>query len=106
MKRTADILMIFVRAKDYIHPDTGKADGHFCLVCRYGFFPKINAFCNILPRDKGVRQTAYFFSGGTSTLRTHIARYGAFHFTTCDLLSNPFEEMRTTSNSTRIDVQI
>src|SRR5216683_3419122 len=78
VKRTADILTIFTRAKDYIHPDIEKAGGHFCLVCRFGFFPKINAFCNILPRDKGVRQTAYFFSGGTSTLHTHIARYGAF----------------------------
>jgi hypothetical protein len=39
------------------------------------FFLKFDAFCNIFPRDKGVRQVAYFFSGGTSTLRTHIARY-------------------------------
>jgi hypothetical protein len=80
IKCTADILTIFVRAKDYIHLDIGKADGHFCLVCRYSFFPKINAFCNILPRDKGVRQMAYFFSGGTSTLRTHCKVWSlSFH---------------------------
>jgi hypothetical protein len=75
MKRTADILTIFMRATDYIHPDKGKCDGHFCLVCRFVLFFNVNMICNILPRDKGVRQAAYFFSGGTSTLRTHIARY-------------------------------
>jgi hypothetical protein len=78
MKRTADIGTIFMRVMDYVHPDRGKIAGHFCLVCRYILFLKFNTICNILPRDKGVRQAAQFFSGGTSTLRTHIARYEPF----------------------------
>jgi hypothetical protein len=73
-KRTADLSTIFMRATDYIHPDRGKAEGHFCLVCKFVFFLNSNAVHNILPRNKGVRQVACFFSGGTSTLRTHIAR--------------------------------
>ncbi len=102
MKCTANILTIFVRAKDYIHLDTRKAGGHFCLVCRLGFFPKINTFSNILPRDKGVRQMAYFFSGGTSTLHTYIARYRAFHFTSCNLLSNPFKVLTIKGRHTKM----
>jgi hypothetical protein len=79
--RTADILTIFKKVTDYIHPDKGKIDGHFCLVCRYVLFLKFHAICNItniLPREKRVRETAQFFSGATSTLRTHIARYELF----------------------------
>ena len=80
-KRTADILTIFKKTTDYIHPDTGKtADGHFCLVCRYISILVFNAFGNIFPRDKGVRETAYFLTGGISSLRTHIARYDTLSF--------------------------
>ena len=33
--RTADIRLMFVRQKDYLHPDTGKLlDGHWCTTCR------------------------------------------------------------------------
>src|SRR5216683_3490051 len=99
IKHTADFCTIFKRTRDYIHPDRGKTEGHFCLVCKYVFFLKFNAVCNILPRDKGVRESAYFFSGGTSTLCTHIARYEPFF--KCSILSNPFTEMRTTSTSTK-----
>jgi len=86
VKCTTDISTIFIRARDYIHLDKGKADGHFCLVCRFVFFLKSNAVRNILPRDKGVRQTAYFFSGGTSTLHTYIARYE--HFISSNVMSS------------------
>jgi len=86
VKCTTDISTIFIRARDYIHLDKGKADGHFCLVCRFVFFLKSNAVRNILPRDKGVRQTAYFFSGGTSTLHTYIARYE--HFISSNAMSS------------------
>src|SRR6266851_7337743 len=78
MKHTANFCMIFKRTRDYIHPDRGKTEGHFCLVCKYVFFLKSDAVCNILPRDKGVRESAYFFSGGTFTLHTHITRYEPF----------------------------
>ncbi len=78
MKYIANILMIFMRVMDYVHLDRGKIARHFCLVCRYILFLKFNAICNILPRDKGVRQAAQFFSGGISTLHTHIARYEPF----------------------------
>jgi hypothetical protein len=86
VKHTTDISTIFIRARDYIHLDKGKADGHFCLVCRFVFFLKSNAVHNILPRDKGVRQGAYFFSGGTSTLYTHITRYE--HFISSNAMSS------------------
>ena len=105
MKRTANIYMIFLKATDYVHPDTGKSDGHFCLVCRFVFFLKFDAFCNILPRDKGVRKVAYFFSRGTSTLWTHIARYQAFPSINCNALSNPFKEIMTTLTSIASNVQ-
>ena len=79
--RTADIRTIFLKTTEYAHPDTGKKlTGHYCLVCRYVLILGLNAFCNILLRDKGVRRTAYFFSGGVSTLRTHISRYDASLF--------------------------
>jgi len=90
--------MIFTRAKDYIYLDTGKAGGHFCLICKFSFFPKINVFCNILPRDKGVRQAAYFFSGGTSTLRTHIARYEHF------ISSNATSSLTLSRNEDHFDI--
>ena len=33
--RTADIRLMFVRQKNYLHPDTGKLlDGHWCTTCR------------------------------------------------------------------------
>ena len=58
------------------HPDTGKKlTGHYCLVCRYILILGLNAFYNMLLRDKGVRQIAYFFAGGISTLHIHITRY-------------------------------
>ena len=78
VKRTDDIRTVFKRTTDYIDPDRGKTEGHFCLVCRYVFLLTSDAVCNLLPREKGVREAAYFFSGGTSTLRTHIARYEPF----------------------------
>ncbi len=78
MKCTANIFTIFIRVTDYVHPNRGKIAGHFCLVCRYVLFLKFNMIYNILPRDKGVRQVAQFFSGGTLTLHTHIARYEPF----------------------------
>jgi len=80
-KCTADILTVFKKTTGYIHLDTGKTtDGHFCLVCRYVFILEFNLFCNILPRDKGVREASYFFAGGISSLRTHIARYDTLSF--------------------------
>jgi hypothetical protein len=58
-ERTADVRLIFSRDKKYIHPATGKTlDGHWCKICR---------------DDPSVKHTA-FFTGGISTLRTHIAR--------------------------------
>ena len=78
VKHMADILTIFMRVMDYVYLDRGKIAGHFCLVCRYVLFLKFNMIYNILPRDKGVRQVAQFFSEGTSTLHTHIARYEPF----------------------------
>jgi len=79
--RTADVHTIFLKTTEYLHPDTGKKlTRHYCLVCRYVFILGLNAYCNIFLRDKGVRQTAYFFSGGISTLCTHISRYGALLF--------------------------
>ena len=98
VKCTADISTIFMRATDYIHLDKGKADGHFCLVCRFVFFLMSNAVRNILPRDKGVRQAAYFFSGGTSTLHTHIARYEHF------ISSNATSSLTLSRNKDHFDI--
>ena len=72
--RTSDIHTIFRRTIDYVHPTRGRSKGHFCVVCRKVYSLNFDMLCNILPREKGVRQSAYLFSGGTSTLRTHIAR--------------------------------
>jgi len=74
--RTADIRTLFLKTTEYVHPDIGKKlTGHYCLVCRYVLILGLNVFYNMLLRDKGVKWTAYFFAGGVSTLRTHIARY-------------------------------
>jgi hypothetical protein len=106
VKRTADILTIFKKVSDYIHLDKGKCEGHFCLVCRFVLFFNFSTVCNRFPRDKGIRQAEYFFSGGTSTLQTHIARYSALYSIYCDILSDCFKGMRTISTSTNSDARI
>lgn len=102
--RTADIRTIFMKTTEYIQPDTGKKlTGHYCLVCRYVLIPNLRAFSDILLRNKGLRPKAYFFSGGVSSLRTHIARYGIPPLINCDVVSvsNHPEGTRITSTFTR-----
>jgi len=106
VKHTADILTIFKKVSDYIHPDKGKCEGHFCLVCRFILFFNFSTVCNRFPRDKGIRQAAYFFSGGTSTLPTHIARYSALYSIYHNVLSNCFKGTRTILTSTNSNARI
>jgi len=77
--RTADIRTIFKKTADYVKPGTGKkVSGHYCLVCKYVMIHNLNAsyiITNMLLRKKGASSKACFFSGGISSLRTHIARY-------------------------------
>ena len=102
-ERTADIRTIFMKTTEYVHPDTGKKlAGHYCVVCRYVFIPSFDTFGNILLRHKG--QKPYFFSGGVSSLRTHIARYGGLLIITL-IISNCLKGTRITSMSTKTSVQ-
>lgn len=56
---TADIRTIFKLDKNRMNPDTGKIEeGNWCTVCQ----------------SAGIIKKNCFFTGGISTLRTHIAR--------------------------------
>ena len=73
---TADVCTIFKKVKEKIHPKTGKKIAkHCCLVCRYTLILELNKSrsSDIFLRDKGAK--TYFFTGGVSSLRTHISRY-------------------------------
>jgi hypothetical protein len=81
--RTADVRMIFVKTKHHIYLGTGKKHtGHYCLVCKYVFIPisVSRNVVNMLVRNKGASLKACFFSGGISSLCTHIARYDTLAF--------------------------
>ena len=74
--RTADVCTIFKKVKEKIHLKTGKKiTKHCCLVCRYALILELNKShsSDIFLRDKGVK--TYFFTGGVSSLCTHISRY-------------------------------
>ena len=89
--RTADVRTIFVKTTHHIHPGTAKKrTGHYCLVCKYVFIPisVSRNIVNMLARNKGTSLKACFFSGGISSLRTHIARYDTLTFVKHDVFLN------------------
>ncbi|KAF7320758.1 hypothetical protein HMN09_00161800 [Mycena chlorophos] len=57
--KTADIRLMFIKKKDYPHPDTGvPTKGHICIICD-------------ADGEIGIQ---VFFTGSVTTLRQHIAR--------------------------------
>jgi hypothetical protein len=72
----ADVCMIFKKVGEKVHPQIGKKiTKHWCLICRYVLILKLNVFLSsdISLRDKGAK--TYLFTGGVSSLCTHILRY-------------------------------
>ena len=79
--RTANVRTIFEKVGEKIHLQTGKKiTEHWCLVCRYILILELNVFLisDIFLRDKGAK--TYLFTGGVSSLRTHISRYCILFF--------------------------